>query len=343
MINPTHSLSDRTYLHDRHRLSHQQIDRWLKEDSGKEFLPEKIRQLQTVSQFIGVTDLLRERGISFVPLKGPLLSYRIYQDAAVRFSHDLDILVDLENLEPAVRLLLENGYALVDGVIWPEKKIHKEMIIESAHHLGLHNKKLNLIVEVHWMLFPGMPFSPQKQQAIIRENLTEVGFAGRTFRVLNKEMELLFLLIHGAKHGWQRLKWLVDIHEYPVDEVNAGSFYELVRQFDAERIVAQANVLLKKFYDTCLPFAVKGKLPGYFVRHAFQSIEGEVSLNLTIREHIRLLHYNWYLFPGVYYKWKLVSGMLVRPGDMELFGSSFKAAYYFYRPYSFIKRRIFRG
>jgi hypothetical protein len=124
MFNPTHSLSDRTYLHDRHRLSHQQIDRWLKEDSGKEFLPEKIMQLQTVSHFIGVTDLLREHGISFVPLKGPLLSYRIYQDAAVRFSHDLDILVDLENLETVVQILLENGYTFVDGVIWPEKKIH---------------------------------------------------------------------------------------------------------------------------------------------------------------------------------------------------------------------------
>lgn len=337
------SIFDRNYLHERHRLSHQQIDRWLKEDSGRENLPEKFRLLQIVSQFISVTDLLRKHDILFVPLKGPLLSHRIYKDAAVRLSHDLDILVDQENLEPVVQILLENGYALVEGAIWPERKIHKEMIIESVHHVELYNKNLNLIVEVHWKFFPGIPLPPQKLHEIIRENLMEVEFAGRTFRVLNEEMELLFLMIHGSKHAWQRLKWLVDIHEYPADYVNAESFYALVRQFDAERIVAQTNLLLKKFYGKCLPFGRKSRLPKFFIRYALQSIEGGISLNLTIKEHIWLYCYNWYLFPGAYYKWKMVADLFVRQGDMELVGYSFKAAYYLYRPYSFIKRRIFHG
>jgi hypothetical protein len=45
---------------------------------------------------------------------------------------------------------------------------------------------------------------------IVSENLQEIVFSGRKFTILNR-LELLFLLLHGSRHGWERLKWLVDI------------------------------------------------------------------------------------------------------------------------------------
>jgi len=51
---------DRHILHDRHRLSHHQIDRIVGEDSGNKFLNEKLRQLACLKQFLQVTDLLKK-------------------------------------------------------------------------------------------------------------------------------------------------------------------------------------------------------------------------------------------------------------------------------------------
>jgi hypothetical protein len=55
---------------------------------------------------------------------------------------------------------------------------------------------------------------------IVSENLQEIVFSGRKFTILNRELELLFLLLHGSRHGWERLKWLVDINDYPIDQLN---------------------------------------------------------------------------------------------------------------------------
>jgi hypothetical protein len=336
----TDPLQDRTYLHDRHRLSHRQIDRWLGEESGQTFLPEKMKQLQAVRNFLNVTDLLRQNGVSFIPLKGPLLSFRIYGDPTVRFSHDIDLLVEVEMIEPVTKILYANGYRLSEGVIWPKKKVQQEMVIDSSHHLSFSNKELNLCVEVHWVLMPGLPFPIKKQKAIVAENLMEVDFAGRKFSVLTKEFELLYLMIHGAKHGWSRLKWLVDINEYHVNEVNEIVLGQLVRKFNAGRIVAQTNELLKRYFSTQLPFASKARLPGYFIRYALQSIDGGICENLSIHDHLRLYRYLWLMFPGLFYKYKMILDAFCRPADIPAIDSSFKLAYYFYRPYSFIKRRI---
>jgi hypothetical protein len=37
-----------------HRLSHQQIDHWLGENRTKEFIPEKLKQLEAVKNFLFV-------------------------------------------------------------------------------------------------------------------------------------------------------------------------------------------------------------------------------------------------------------------------------------------------
>ncbi len=296
--------------------------------------------MQAVGKFLNITDLLRQNGILFVPLKGPLLSYRIYGDPTIRFSHDIDLLVEVGAIEDVMKILLENGYRLSDGVIWPKKKIQKEMVIDSSHHLSFSNKELNLCVEVHWVLMSGLPFPLKKQKAIVEQNLMGMDFAGRKFTVLTKEFELLYLMIHGAKHGWQRLKWLVDINEYPVNEVNDIAFGQLVRQFNAGRIVVQTNDLLKRFCGTQLPFVGNERLPGYFIRYAFQSIDGEIDEILSIRDHLRLYRYLWLMFPSLNYKYKTILDAFCRPSDIPVIDSSFKAAYYFYRPYSFIKRRI---
>jgi hypothetical protein len=53
--------------------------------------------------FIAITDLLRQNEIPS-SLKGPLLSQHIYNDPTVRFSHDIDILIDEQQIDSTVKL-----------------------------------------------------------------------------------------------------------------------------------------------------------------------------------------------------------------------------------------------
>jgi hypothetical protein len=42
---------------------------------------------------------------------------------------------------------------------------------------------------------------------IVSENLQEIVFSGRKFTILNRVRAAI--LLHGSRHGWERLKWLL--------------------------------------------------------------------------------------------------------------------------------------
>jgi len=339
----TNSLSDRSYLYNRHRLSHQQIDRWLGENRSKEFVPEKLKQLEAVKKFLLVTDLFSKNGISFVCLKGPLLSLRIYGDPAVRLSHDIDILIGTKDIESVIKILFENGYHFTENYYWPQKKVQQEIIINIIHHLSFYNKAKDFCVEVHWILMQELPISLKKQKNLIESNRTEMDYLQRKFTVLTKEFELLYLIIHGARHGWCRLKWLVDINEYPVNEINISKFNNLVSQLNAERIIGQTNYLLKFFFNTQISFKGDDHIPKCFIRYPIQSIGSVIPIFLSNSKAISELRYLWLMFPGIYYKYRMIARKLFSPTDIRVIDSSFKIVYCLYRPYSLIKRRLFNA
>lgn len=330
----------REILRKRHRLSQQQIDHWLDENRSKEFLSDKIRQLKMVQHFISITDLLRENEIPFTSLKGALLSHRIYNDPTVRFSHDIDLLIDESEIDTVIKLFLKNNYNLTEGAFWPEKKSQQELVINNAHHISFYNKELRLCVEIHWTLMHTLPVSQKKIKQIVSQNQTELFFSGRKFTVLNLEFELLFLLLHGSRHGWERLKWLVDIKDYPFEKLDIEAFKKLVKTFNAERIIGQTNFLLEKFFDKRLPNTIEQKQNKKLNQIAIAFIESENVLQYT-NEEVKRIYLNYFLmFPGLVYKFQTLLNILFRIEDIRAIDSPFKIIYYIYRPYSFIKRRI---
>jgi len=335
-------LSDRKLLHDRHRLSHEQIDRLLGERSAKEFLQEKMMRMVSVKHFIDITDRLREAGIKFLCLKGPLLSYRIYGDASVRFSHDIDLLIDFGSLNEIIRLMLGAQYELADGLVWPVEKFKQDLLRQHLHHLSFFNTKLKVCVEFHWVLTINLPIHQNVVSKILADNLTNVDYAGRSFTVMNKEFELVYLLIHGSSHGWNRLKWLVDINDYPINELNLDKWKTLITRFHMERILGQTNYLLQEIFHMELPVKGGKRIPATLIRYAEAAIKAPLANDESTRMIIRYYRYQFLLFPQLLYRWGVVKRFFSRPGDVMSIGFSSKTAYYLYRPFSFIQRRIFR-
>jgi hypothetical protein len=302
----------REILHNRHRLSHQQIDMWLGENRSKEFLQEKMRQLVKVKNFINLGDLLHQNGIPFVNLKGPLLSYRIYNDATVRLSNDIDILIDEEMIDSTIKILFENQFEFSHGTIWPQKKSYQKHILRYFHHLTFFNKELNMSLEVHWKLLNNLPVSDDKLKNMIKNNLIKMDFSGRKWTVLNPEFDLFFLMIHGANHKWERLKWLVDVSDYLTLDVNFLVFENLVKEFKAERILDQTNFFLEQFFNKKLPCSANTKLPKSFINFTIKSIENEMALKFSVKEYAYRYYYGIQMFPDISYKFGIISRALYR-------------------------------
>lgn len=334
------ALQDRNYLFERHHLSHQQIDRWLNENRSKEFIQEKLKRLEAVRLFLEVTDRLRENHIPFVCLKGPLLSFRIYGDPSVRLSHDIDLLIPLEKMDAALTVMMEGGYTYQEKNSWPVERIRQELLMKSCHHICLLNKQSGFYVEIHWSLTTSLPIPDNKIERLIDSNLTILSFAGRDFTVLNKELELLYLLIHGARHGWSRLKWLVDISEYPLNDFDQQRFLRLADLLKADRIIGQTNYFLRKYFEKELPFRGCKKMPALLVRYAQRSIDGKVPIDFSQRYIIQRFRYHWIMFQNLHYKIKLTNNLFIGSGDIIKYNFSYRAVYILFRPFSYLKRRI---
>jgi hypothetical protein len=333
-------LAGRGYLYKRHRLSHQQIDWQLEESQAKISMSEKVNQLETVRKFLDLTDSLREKNIFFVPLKGCLLSNRIYGDPTIRFSHDIDIFVRLNELEKVILLMNENGFNLSDNEVLSVTKKTPKWFFSILHHIVFYNKDQRLVVEIHWSLTESLAISTERSRQLLYENLTEITFAGRQFKVMNPEFELLFLLIHGSRHRWERLKWLIDIRDYPVEGMDMERWNRLVGIFKAGRLIGQANYLLEYYFKSRLNINYKGVLPAIMLKYPVSCIGKEIETNITVKRFFKDFYYALFLFPTIGYKIRVLNKILMRPGDLKYFNTSCKLAYCFYRPYSFIKRRI---
>ena len=333
---------DREYLRSRHRLSHQQIDRLLNESISKDFIKEKLDALKMVKEFIQIADLLNNHHIPFISIKGPLLSQIVYGDPSVRFSHDLDILVDRENVNKIHNILLSNGYELGYGPAWPTKKSHQDYFAEQVHHIVFRNTTSGTNIELHWTLISSPPISQKKLHKIIAENTTTISFGERKFRVLNHELNLAYLIIHGAKHGWQRLKWLVDIKDYPLDRVNAKQFHQLIEILNSRKAVAQVGLLLKHYWGIENPLFPTDAISAncYLMRHTLNKINAPVEESISLRMALKDFRYKLQIFDGILYTWRVIRLALFSAADLERISLPNKMLYYIYRPYSFIKRRM---
>lgn len=333
-------LKNRTLLHKRHRLSHQQIDKILGEESGSGYIEEKRKLLNFTGEFLNVCDLLDNNLIPFISIKGPALSYRIYGDPAVRVSHDIDLIIGKERIDETIRLLLKKGFSLSKGVVWPANPTQRELILESVHHVSLTSSQKKITLEIHWTLMQGVPVKQERLQQIISENIYTEVISGRRIRTLAPELELLFLMIHGSRHSWSRLKWLVDLKDYNYGLIEVGKFNELAKEFKAGRIIAQTNLLLKRIFGTTTPFKGDKNVPRLFSNHPLKSINSEVKQNPSFKEMLKGVLYKWFMFSSLRYRIKLVSSLFLRNGDLEEIDSRSKLSYIFYRPYSIIKRRL---
>ncbi len=178
--------------------------------------------------FLDAAHVLQKRRIPFVPIKGLLLAQMLYDDYALRGSSDIDLAVPLEYYEEAVRSLTEAGHTHSRS-----EYQHKTVEVLSC-------RKYGTTLELHFALSTAELFSGFAAE--FWQGQEEVFFEGRAFAFLSKEVHLIYLMIHLARHMEElRAVWIEDIRRFLV---KFGPSLDWKRFLDLARKHRLANVLL---------------------------------------------------------------------------------------------------
>ncbi len=156
-----------------------------------------------------IADWLGAAGLGLCPLKGPALSQRLYGDIGWRATSDLDVLTPGADLAQAERLLLDQGYrrTVPPAALAPRQRPVYQWLF---HHYGYRHPERGTTVELHYLIAEPYLIPPVTTQHMLLRAKAQT-LAGTTVTSLTDEDTMAFLLIHGARHNWARLKWIADI------------------------------------------------------------------------------------------------------------------------------------
>ncbi|UNK18774.1 nucleotidyltransferase family protein [Paenibacillus sp. N3/727] len=257
-----------------------------------------MKMLHLSREMSHICEAFTSSGIRNLLLKGPILATQLYGDLAHRTSKDLDILVDADDVEKAEKILVQLGYKLEDEHTLGNWK-------KKSHHLSFEHIENCTQVEIHWRLNPHFSKSFSFDQLWERKH--DVILSNQTFHYLGNEDLLYYLADHGARHGWFRLRWLIDI-ERLLPRINSENMKIYFDQYGGQQYVGQAFILLSLLFSTkiphdleCLTISSKShRLAG----KALYYIKRIVKLN-PVPEKSVAWHYNRYLFSLMSGKQKL--------------------------------------
>ncbi|WP_336866212.1 nucleotidyltransferase family protein [Peribacillus frigoritolerans] len=189
-----------------------------------------------------VSKLFTENNIRLLFLKGPAIAADIYGDISLRTSKDLDILIPITDLKKAEELLLNCGYE--NEEILPVSSKRKW----GSHHVSYFHSQKNIQIEIHWRLYRPPAKEPSFDELWKRKRISLL--TSYPVYLFGKEDLFFYLVNHGAKHGWFRLRWLADIdHIIRQRNITKGS-HTFLKENQHHYLIGQALILASQLFET---------------------------------------------------------------------------------------------
>jgi hypothetical protein len=259
-------------------------------------------------------------GLPFLVLKGVTLNMLAYGTLALKRSADVDVSVEPSRYADAVRLMAETGYACVGPAPGASVEDLLAGLSRNKHSIW---ERGAIWVELHAalvdspLLLPGISAASERQAVPIAPGLS--------LPTLAREPLFAYLCVHGASHGWSRLKWLADVAALLKDETPEGveDLYRRSVTLGAGRSAAQALILCADLLGLALPPALERELRAsranrLLVRAAMRSMlsgGGEVELDRLALGTLPIHFSHFLLLPGWRYKAAELKRKLAGPAD----------------------------
>jgi hypothetical protein len=170
----------------------------------KETVTIAARSLARTQQLSELLNVFDGEGVRALPFKGPALSLAAYGDLGVRDSVDLDVVVCPDDIDAARAAMLRAGYT-------PRTEMspaQERTLQRSFGHFVYAAPRGGAGVELHWRFAaPRYPWSIPAEEVFARA--VTIDLAGSPVASPDAADQLLLQLMHGARHQWERLEWLV--------------------------------------------------------------------------------------------------------------------------------------
>lgn len=163
------------------------------------------RSRVAAAQLLEVLGQLQSAGIRAIPFKGPLLAAAAYGDLSAREFSDLDVIVRHSDLRPACFVLRCAGFRIDHSSRYANALIS----VRGEHHFPFVRQNA-VPIEVHTGFAPAAFHFPLERSGIWDRARTEM-LLGQPVTALAPEDLLLALCLHGAKHSWRCLEFVVAV------------------------------------------------------------------------------------------------------------------------------------
>lgn len=205
--------------------------------------------LVCMGEMLWLSGLFQSAGIPAIPFKGPALAQLAYRSFTHRTCVDLDFVVPQQYIPQALKLLQGNGYlAQFDPI---EAQAGERGPAPGQYAFAPTGK--HRFVEMHTqrtLRYFSRPLDLDEMFARLQP--LEIG--GRNVRTFSVEDLLVMLCVHGAKHFWERLSWIVDIAQLvTVNEVDWTLLMSIAKKLESTRFLLLGLYLAHEVAGAGLP------------------------------------------------------------------------------------------
>lgn len=198
----------------------------------EEYVHNTARHMRAMADLTTFCDALDGHGITWMVVKGPVLSEVLYPRPDLRMYRDLDILVPEREFERTIDVLEASGFDLLDQN-WTLIRMERRGQLHPLLRLGT-------AVDVHWHLL---------NREIVRRSLSipmeevfdrarTVTLSGLDVLTLDPVDTLVHLCVHAGLSGGDRLVWLKDVERAVVaDRPPWDAVIERARRWGAGPLV----------------------------------------------------------------------------------------------------------
>ncbi len=301
------------------------------------------RALACAAEQIALVRGLAAAGIEVVALKGLVLSQQLHGNLHTRPVGDIDLLLRPADAARADTLLRAGGWARSNPA-FPLTPRQTGQFIRLKPEFEYVRGRPPQRVELRWTL-EGMGGA---EAALGRADSVALG--GEAMRTLPADLNLVYLLQHGARHGWFRLFWLVDLaFALRSPAFDATAVAAAARRLEAERSVWQGLQLVEDLLGVPCPAPLRP--PAHAARRtarlkadAHWMIAAELDELNAFRGWLRQLCYRTRLEPRLRAKFAVLEPHLFSPATWGMWPlpDRWFFLYYFATPFFWLWRRARR-
>ena len=214
------------------------------------------RNLHFARELVQLIGLFNAQGIEAIPYKGPTLAQNVYRHIALRSNVDLDILVRPRDVELAAMLLQQRGYSAQQSA---DTKMGAAA--DPGYHAEFQHRDKGIRVEIHWDVVPRSCGDVSASALWDRAVPTTFG-TQKTLTLAAEDMFVVLCVHHGAKHEWDRLKWIADVG-WMIETWKTLDWryvFEYARALNHEREVLTGCLLASSLFGVAMPATVIARL-----------------------------------------------------------------------------------